>query len=105
MSTETALIVIFSCLFIGFFIGYVSKKKYDEIKKSYLSLHELSIDAEFDIEGLDVIAVERGFSSNKTLISWDFNGVLNEFYMYVTNEKHNEFVDRFKKKVQSKSNT
>jgi len=106
MSTVSALLLIFSCLAIGFLIGFKSKEGFNNIKIKP-SDPELFVDAEFDIEGIDVISVDKD-DNDCTMITFTLKSDPSNIYKWsfdITDEKHNEFVDRFKKKVQDKSNT
>jgi len=109
METISTLVVIFSCLCIGFIIGFMSRKKFDEINKNEIEhfTPELVVDSEFDIEGLSVISIDKD-DNDCTMIAFTLESDPTYIYKWsfdITDEKHNEFVDRFKKKIQSKSNT
>lgn len=55
-------------------------------------------DAEFDIENLPVVAVERD-SEEQTCIGYLKEGIIEDWYISCTIEKHKEFVQRLHNKL------
>ena len=59
---------------------------------------EVNIDAEFDIEHKRIFCIER-LKNGQTVISFTmFNEILT-WYVYTTDEQHQMFIDRFRKKL------
>jgi hypothetical protein len=59
---------------------------------------EVNIDAEFDIETKRVFCVER-LLNGQTVISFTMFNEIQTWYVYTTDEQHQDFVNRFRRKL------
>jgi hypothetical protein len=65
---------------------------------------QFDMTAEFDIEGLEVVSVERQLDGQTVICRKAKDGFDTiEWYAFTTDEKHLEFCDRLKRKLKSKN--
>ena len=64
---------------------------------------QVVLDAEFDIEGLNVFAIEHRRETGETCINYRDNDEHYEFTCFVSDECHNKFVQRFRAKLALKA--
>ncbi|MDD5150168.1 MAG: hypothetical protein PHC28_06745 [Flavobacterium sp.] len=62
----------------------------------------ININSEFNIEGLDVISIERRSSDEKTIISYREQNQTIEWEIESDNVIHQHYIDRFKEKLAKK---
>lgn len=85
----------------------IQKRIVDTQQTALEGFRTKTFDQEFDIEGIDVYAIEYNYEEQQTVIGYKYaNGVKSEFSEWLfktTFEQHKKLVNRFRNKIRKKA--